>query len=191
MNCNVENATQCIYLPFMAYDYALSPNKYLTKEEEYYLRGILAKFRDTDLRNTTMIMLMLVCGLRSQEVINLSRADFNLDDKSIFIKTIKRGRARIVPLPPDLIFRIKELLESSPEEHLFKMTRMQLCRIWADYRPCKKGTHCLRHTAAKNIYQKTKDFSLAQAFLGHKMISTTAVYLQIQVDADELRGAVS
>lgn len=180
----------CYTIRFM-YEYALTPDKYLSKEEEAFLRANLAKHRDGDLRNTTMVLLMLVCGLRAQEVLNLEKEDFNFNDKSLFVKTIKRGRPRIIPLTTDLVLRFKELFERTEGPRLFAISLRHLTRIWWDYRPCKKGTHALRHTAAKNIYQKTKDFSLAQAFLGHKQISTTAVYLQIQVSADELRDAVS
>lgn len=183
--------TQGIYLVFMAYDYALSPDKYLSTEEEAYLRGVLAKYRDSDLRNTTLILLMLVCGLRSQEALNLRKEDFNFADRSVFIRTIKGGRHRIIPLTTDLVNRFQELFQKTEGEAIFKFSSMQLCRIWGEYRPCKKGSHALRHTAAKNIYQKTRDFSLAQAFLGHKSILTTAIYLQIQVSAEDMRAAVS
>jgi integrase/recombinase XerD len=170
--------------------YALTPDKYLTEPEEQYLRGMLEKHRNDDLRNTTMLLLMLVLGLRAREALNVVKADLNFDDRCIFVDTIKRGRPRVLPLTDDLIGRLKELSAKTEGERLFPIGSVMLYNIWDQYRPCKKGSHALRHTAAKNIYQKTKDISVAQALLGHASISTTSVYLQIQISADKLRDAI-
>lgn len=175
----------------MAYDYALSPDKHLSVEEEKSLRASLAKHRDSDLRDTTMLLLMLICGLRAQEVLNLKKEDFNFTDKSVFVRTIKKGRHRSIPLPDGLVFRFKELFENIDGNTPFPITTRRLRQIWEQYKPCKKGSHSLRHTAARNIFKTVKDLSLAQYFLGHKTISTTSVYLQSQVSAELLRKAVA
>lgn len=175
----------------MAYDYALSPDKYLSDEEEARLRATLAKYRNSDLRNTTSILLMLVCGLRSGEVRNVTKDVINFNDNTIFINTTKGGRPRIIPLTADLVSRLKELCEKSETDRLFPFSRIRHWYIWEQFRPCQnKGTHACRHTAAKNIYKQKQNFPLAQSFLGHKSISTTAQYLQIQTDAEEMRDAI-
>lgn len=177
----------------MKYSYALSSNKYLSQAEEFELRGVLAQYRDLRLRDTTMILIMLVCGLRSREVLNIKKADIDFGVMSLRVATIKNGNPREVPLTFDLCARLKELCAKESRETLFNISSQRFRFIWSQY-TFGKGTHCLRHTAAKNVFSKAKESSRAiaivQTLLGHASLATTAIYLQNIVALDDLRELV-
>ena len=53
----------------------------------------------TGLRNFIMIHLMLDCGLRRSEVINLNVNDINIIDNLVIIRNSKNNKSRVLPLP--------------------------------------------------------------------------------------------
>ena len=60
----------------------------------------------------------------------------------------------------------------------------------------RASTHWLRHTFAHHLLKETEqDLALVQAVLGHKSISTTAIYVKADLEArmkgvKKLRGSV-
>lgn len=174
--------------------YSLTPNKYLTKPEQARLEEILQKFKSSDPRNTTLIWLAIKCGARPQEVLNLSWQDFNNDTRSVFIKSLKGGKNRSIPLPKWLFDRIMNLKPeglSDESAKVFDIGYNMYNIIWRQFRPVKKKLHSLRHTFAVNLYEKSKyNLRLVQLALGHKNMPTTAIYLEIEMSKDALSQAL-
>lgn len=175
----------------MKYTSSLIPTKFLSKSEEGDLRVILEKYRDEDLRYTTMLLFMLSTGARPSEVVNLLWRDINVSDKSVFIKTLKHGDDRCVPLTKNLLQRFRALGRGNEEDKIFPIGYPMFQNRWYKYRPCKKPLHCLRHTFAVNFYKRSRnDLWLTQKVLGHKRLDTTSVYLAVTATLEQLRKAM-
>lgn len=168
----------------------ITSEKYLLPAERLELERVLQKYRGSALRNTTMLLLMLQTGARPQEILNLTWRDIDLVEATVYLKTLKKGHPRYLPIGSDLVSRLDDMggLKIGPVFNIrYNMFRL----IWCDYRPVKKKLHCLRHTFAVDAYHRTNyNLKLIQKSLGHKDLMTTGIYLDFQVNLDELRKAL-
>lgn len=136
-------------------------------------------------------MFMLKTGSRPGEALALEWDDINLKDSSVYIKTQKGGPPRIIPLTKNLIYRLAEMGIGEPKDKVFKISYPYMVDVWNDMRPVKKKPHCLRHTFAKNIFERSDyNLVLTQKSMGHSNIATTSIYLQIHQDFEKLRSVV-
>jgi integrase len=168
--------------------YALNRNKYLNDPEYERLTHILDSFVSRDPRNCLLISLALQTGARAQELLNLSAADLNAHDESVFIKGIKGGNDRELPLRPAFFNQLRSALPA--EGLLFPISYHRLYQIWHQYRPVAKKFHSLRHTFAIRLYRKTKDLRLIQVALGHRNITNTMIYADYLYSQQELRKLI-
>jgi len=160
---------------------------------------ILTVAQNTSFRDFTMISLALFTGLRNSELIHLtvfciapySEITDNLEVPGIIAKG---GRARSIPLHPDIKALLKKWLEwkennsepVSTQSSLFlsKRTKRQLSQ--RDFQRIVKdisieaigrsvNPHVLRHTFATRLLQKS-NLVIVQKLLGHVNIQTTQIY---------------
>ena len=168
--------------------YSLTPNKYLSYEEQGGLERILERHKGVDLRNSTMFLLMLWTGTRPSELLNLKWRDVDFISRRIFIDTLKGGRPRYIPICDELICRLVNLGVKELDDRIFDIGYRRFEKIWQEWRPVKKKLHSLRHTFAVNLYKKSGyNLRLVQQALGHAHITTTAIYLEIETSDAELR----
>ncbi|RYZ82658.1 MAG: site-specific integrase [Proteobacteria bacterium] len=165
--------------------YSLNKNKYLLAPELDRLKRIISDYELSDARNCFMIGVALRTGARAQEVLNLTIADLNTYDETVYIRGLKNSNDREIPLQSDYFKRLYRFAESQVkayeadiaqdlhgpaaakplkkgEHRLFPITYDRLYQVWAFYRPIPKKFHSLRHTFAIELYQKTKDLRLVQ-----------------------------
>lgn len=172
-------------------NYALIPKKYLSPDEQCRLEYLLARYRSSDLRNTTLLLLMLRAGCRPQEALNIKWSDIDLSRRRIFFRTLKGGRPRFVPIGDDLVSRFRDFEMGEDGELVFKIKYNMANKIWWDYRPSNKKLHSLRHTFAVNIYRRSSfNLKRVQVLLGHRSLMTTAIYLEIEPCGDEDRELI-
>ena len=170
--------------------YSLNKNKYLLPPEVERLEILLRDFVDLDTRNCLMILLGLKTGGRAQEILNLTKADLNSYDQSVFIRGLKNSNDREIPLHPSLYAKVQRYADSLSSPELFPIGYHRLHQIWEHYRPIHKKFHSLRHTFAIQLYQKTKDLRLVQVALGHRNIANTMVYADYVYSQQELRRLI-
>ncbi len=169
--------------------YELTRDKYLLPEECESLKGVLTRFKLRSARDVVFIETLLATGARSSEILKLTRADLNAGLKSVYVRATKNSRDREIPLPQDLFERLEKI---SPDVgRIFPFTYNNALRIWHLYRPVKKGLHALRHTAALNFYQRTKDVKLLQTYLGHRSLVNTMIYVDFTASFEDLRRALN
>jgi integrase/recombinase XerC len=161
----------------------MQASKYLNNIERQLIIGICKANIITDTRNAVLILTALYCGLRAQELLNLTISDVDFGNKTIWVKTLKKGNPRTIPAPDCLLKYIKTL----SSEVIFPISYQRLVQVWHLYRPCKKKFHSLRHTCAILLYRKTKDINLVKYVLGHKSLSSTTVYLEETYQVETLR----
>lgn len=156
-------------------------------------------------------LLAYCCMLRPhQEIRLLKRKHFNDSFSLISLSGAenKSGRVRVVSIPEYLQPLIKQRLQSvhDPEINLFTLTQLTyndyyFNLIWTRLKPdmFKKGIlqkdqtiYSFRHTAAVDVYNRTKDIHIIQQLLGHSTMIVTLNYLRGlgELNSQQLKDAL-
>jgi site-specific recombinase XerD len=162
-------------------------------EVDCFLRSI-HRYRDLGITLT-----MLLCGLRSLEVIQLKVSDVNFQQSSLTVSG-KGRRQRIVPMPFRLMQIFEKYLElerpNTNEENFFvilqgnkkgkRMSREGLRNSFR-YRRSKTGItdanpHRFRHTFASDMAKSGVPLTTIQKLLGHADPRTTLIYIELFLD---------
>jgi integrase len=163
----------------------------LDRRETADLLGSLRSWRDKAIAG-----LMLLCGLRSCEVLALDVADVDVGARWLRVSG-KGGKERRVPLDVDVAGLIQAyLLAGRPEtasSRLFvvakgphrgqPLTAAGLRTIFR-YHRAKAGVpagnpHALRHTFGTALAEAGVDLAVMQALLGHAHVDTSARYIHL------------
>jgi integrase len=143
-------------------------------------------------RDRLLFILGVNTGFRISELLSLTRHNVHNGFITVERKNMK-GKlcSRSVPLSESILGLLKTYIESLPESQmtLFPIGRMQAWRIIK--RAAKKsnvsgkiGTHSMRKTLASRVYAASnRDLAITQKALGHKNVSSTISYLQVDADA--------
>lgn len=131
---------------------------------------------------------MYVLGLRISEAMTL-RPD-GVDSKRMLVRVVgKRGRERVVPLPEELLLRLREFWQTHRNrEWMFPGLRgtrpidqnclrgafgsaRERAGLGAEVTP-----HCLRHSYATHLLEGGVAVSTVQVLLGHSSLRSTLLY---------------
>ncbi len=143
-----------------------------------------------DIRDRTMIMLLLTAGLRRSELLNLRTSDLTADLSRVRIVG-KGGKERVVPLPQQTQQILRRYLDGreSTSDLLFPNTvgtRMGNATFYRIFKRVLKRAglngegitaHSLRHAYATMLLHSAVDVKTVQELLGHANLSTTSRYL--------------
>jgi len=175
--------------------------EHLTQQERELLLSIPDLRNLAGMRDYCILNLMLLCGLRRQEVCNLKRQDLKIEGKKFWLYVFGKGsRWRKLPIAsPDLIFELERYFKKQghidkPEAQMFWQIRFKRSTgplpitaegiRWLVSRYVRKANfqkritaHSLRHTCLTNALQRGVDLATVQALAGHSNISTTSRYL--------------
>jgi site-specific recombinase XerD len=180
--------------------------RYLKDEE-------IAKLFDQikNCRDRAMFMLMLRCGLRVEEVANLTTTAIDLRRAQLFIHDGKGGKDRIVYLSSDAhnalamylkkrsSLRVKKVFLVQKGSFKGKPLSVRGIQKRMEYYAKKAGLkvccHQLRHTMATQLLNADADLVVIQDLLGHSQIRTTQRYckisnLKVQRDYHKAIGSV-
>ena len=146
-------------------------------------------------RERTLLDTTYACGLRLSEVLHLQVPDIDSACMVVHIRQGKGGKDRLVPLSPRLLQELRAYWRTfRPRLWLFANARTQ--------RPLCAGTvqrqfqclvrraglkkpatmHTLRHSFATHLLEAGVDVLTLQKILGHRQLSTTALYLHLRSD---------
>ena len=142
------------------------------------------------------IWLALQFGLRVGEVVNLRVEDIDLDNKYVHIQTRigwtpKHNRNRSVPIAAPQKETLKKWIKERPDlDHPYliyssrnKQITERTFQRWVKNTNLGIKPHDLRRSFAKVLYyDSNKDLKLVQVLLGHSNISTTSLYLGLDVE---------
>jgi len=151
----------------------------------------------TDLRDLAVITLLYGCGLRINEALSLNFGNIPRSDTMV-IKG-KRGKERLVPILPLIHKTIKNYVDACPfplkeGDPLFMGIRGKRLNPRSIQLTMEKirGTlglpdsatpHSLRHSFATHLLSAGGDLRTIQELLGHKNLSTTQHYTDVDSDA--------
>lgn len=189
--------------------------KYLTLEQSKELLEATATNtdnhgnHDNSERNFAMITILLNCGLRLQELININISDIDFENNKLNVigkgnkeRTIYLNHACINAINKYLSVRPRDFVKFNSRDALFLSEQKQrISRRTVQYIVKNElknagiekadiySVHKLRHTAATLMYKYGDvDIRALQELLGHESISTTQIYTH--VDNDQVRNAV-
>jgi site-specific recombinase XerD len=145
----------------------------------------------TDVRDRAMFMLMLRCGLRVQEVADLTVDAVDYERKQIFVSKGKGGKDRVVYVSEDARSTLLRYLSkrSAKGKRLFLVQKgtmkgqplsvrgiQKRIEYYAKKSRLNVSCHRLRHTMATQLLNADADLATIQDLLGHGQITTTQRY---------------
>jgi site-specific recombinase XerD len=148
----------------------------------------------TDLRDRAMFMLMLRCGLRVQEVAELTVDAVEYGRRQIFVFHGKGAKDRVVYMSEDARSALLAYLEkrSSKARALFLVQKgpmrgkplsvrgiQKRIEYYARKSELNISCHRLRHTMATQLLNADADLATIQDLLGHSQITTTQRYCRV------------
>ena len=163
----------------------------LEPEEVQNLLKQPSKRYPTGLRNKAIMSLMLHCGLRLSEVVNLKPGNINLTKGKLRVESGKGEKDRDLAVPDYLNDLLDTWRNIRPKSNYFFSTLkgrklsdryiQQMVKRYAEKSGIKKriSPHTLRHTYATQYYRQTKDIETLRRILGHSDISTTTIYITL------------
>lgn len=164
--------------------------KHLRDDEIPKLFEVIRKARDR-----AIFMVMLRCGLRVEEVANLTLKAIDHKRKRVYVHQGKGGKDRVVYISHDAYRALLTYLKMRPRsrsKHLFlveKGTHMgkpisvrgiqKRLEYYARKAGLKISCHDLRHTMATQMLNADADLVTIQDLLGHTRIKTTQRYCRV------------
>ncbi|NIN63069.1 MAG: tyrosine-type recombinase/integrase [Gammaproteobacteria bacterium] len=146
-------------------------------------------------RDWAMFRLMLRCGLRVEEVANLSLGDIDLKQKRIMVVDGKGGKDRVVYISDDAAegltaylkqrahLRAKKVFLVEKGDYKGQPISVRGIQKRMEYYAKKTGLkiscHHLRHTMATQLLNADAEVVSIQDLLGHNWISTTERYCKV------------
>ena len=146
-------------------------------------------------RDRAMFMLMLRCGLRVEEVANLSLAAIDWRRSKLYVFNGKGQKDRVVYISHDtykalvdyvkqrLSLRVKKVFLVEKGTHKGKPLSVRGIQKRMEYYAKKAGLpvscHQLRHTMATQLLNADADLVSIQDLLGHSRIKTTQRYCRV------------
>ena len=166
-----------------------SAPRHLDDQEEQALVAVVTKARN--LRDRTLIVLLLHTGLPAREICRLLRDQVKLGKRSGFLEIIgKRNKYREVPLNATARKILEEYLPTLPPDTIFlfpsSKTREALSERALGYIVKKYAheaslpdvsPHDLRHRSGYRMAESVPLHRLAQ-IMGHDSLDTTKLYIQ-------------
>ena len=162
----------------------------LRDQEVEKLFGVIKNKRDV-----AMFKLMLRCGLRVEEVSNLTLGDIDLKKRRIIVQQGKGGKGRVVYISDDahdaLVaylkirshYRIKKVFLVEKGTYKGQPISVRGIQKRIEYYAKKTGLkvscHRLRHTMATQLLNAEAEVETIQDLLGHNWITTTQRYCRV------------
>lgn len=146
---------------------------------------------EVDYQTWVFINLIVATGLRLSSALNIKVASYVPKDKKIYVQMTKNKKGQVTYINDEMSRILNQYIKR------FELTNNDYMFCTAEGTPLAKRTmqdnvatynrkngvnktsiHLMRHTFAKNYYEKTKDIYTLCHMLGHSNIGITENYLQ-------------
>ena len=168
------------------------------KEDLEHIRATYNLNKPAGVRDLAIFLCFTELGLRASEVANLSLDDFNWYEGTVIIRNTKTHHARTMPLPKNCGEAIYEYLKMARPESLNRVLFLRFAHRRGDAMGREQirgtvrrayaranlpdsitGTHILRHSKAKNMYENGSSLKVIADVLGHESIDTAVIYTKV------------
>jgi site-specific recombinase XerD len=149
----------------------------------------------TVIRDRAMFVLMLRCGLRVEEIANLTIGVMDFKRRTIIVEDGKGAKDRIVYMSNDALHALAAYLRVRPATRIRKIFLVgkgsckgqpisirgiqKRMEYYARRAKVRVSCHHLRHTMATQMLNADADLSTIQDLLGHSSVKTTQRYCRI------------
>lgn len=149
-------------------------------------------------RDRTMLLAMLLGGLRRCEVLGLQLADIDVADRKVTITQGKCGHHRIVPVAPGFFTALTDYLNQERPAEIATSSVFVVLKGPRRGLPLSAGgvdeiisgargraglnrvtCHMLRHTCLTRLREAGMSLEAVQAQAGHRSIESTRIYLHL------------
>ncbi len=152
-----------------------------------------------NIKQHTFCLTTYATGLRVSECCHLTPEDIDSKRMVVRVQQGKGRKDRYVPLPPKLLEALRKYWKAvRPKAWLFEgdipglpITRGTVGKWFPDI--CDRAgllknvtPHTLRHTFATHLLEAGTDLRTIQIVMGHRSLSSTAVYLHVAANATQL-----
>ena len=188
----------------------------ITYEDRKYLkRGDIEKILtailihcDTNIlllkRNLVIFYILLFCGLRREELLQLQIRDVDIEKKMLTVRaeTSKSRRTRYVPLHSQVLLHLREYLQerrkyttprlivsNGRDEGLTQNGLKHLVDTLRKISRVSFSLHQFRHTFAVIFLKANNNIAKLRQLLGHSDIRSTILYLRC-LPPNEMRGDI-
>jgi len=147
------------------------------------------------IRDRSMFVLMLRCGLRVEEIANLAIGVIDFKRRIIMVEDGKGAKDRIVYMSNDALYALAAYIRARPASRTRKIFLAQKgpytgqpisirgiqkrMEHYARKAKIRVSCHHLRHTMATQMLNADADLSTIQDLLGHSSVKTTQRYCRI------------
>ena len=164
---------------------------------ESYLAAINTKTK-TGIRQMALSQIMILAGLRVQEVADLSVEDVDLVNDDIYVQQSKNATDRHIPIGATLKHWLQEWEAIRPESEwffcsykgtqLFQRNIREMVYEIGDRaniyirdggKKSRVNPHLFRHVFATNLLNDNYNIREVQALLGHALVNTTQIYTAV------------
>lgn len=152
---------------------------------ERLVKQLLSTPYRADVRDLLILRLLACLGLRASEVCDLTRRAFNFDEETLTVRG-KGKKDRVIPLLHLETVKLAEayVKDMPPDQNVFQISRQAVASLVDRY--AKRAgidqhvhPHMLRHSFAVYSLKSGVDIRSLSKALGHKNLTTTAIYLDI------------
>ena len=170
--------------------------RYLSDEE---VNQILEALKKRSYNMYLMALMAADCGLRAGEVFNLTWADINFKNKTLFLKNTKNHKDRYAYMTNRVYEELKNLPQQSVDKYLFQNYKggkfehvsRTFERVIKDLklndgitnRKQRVTFHVLRHYYASRLVKKNVPLIVVKELLGHSDIKMTMRYAHLNNEA--------
>jgi len=137
--------------------------------------------------------LLAKTGMRLGELRNLLVSDLNLTEQIITIRMTKIKEPRIIPIPPDMIEKLKRWIgNKKPNDYLFPGRSSPICEGACQEELRERAItlginkrvhpHIFRHSFITELLRQDVSISKVQRIVGHRNLKTTMIYTHLLID---------
>jgi integrase/recombinase XerD len=146
-------------------------------------------------RDKALLAVLIFCGLRRQELLDLTVQCLSLEKKVILVEQGKGGKSRTIYLCEECVGPLRDwmalrsslkvkndwLFVNESRKHMGATTLMNILEDIKGIAGFKGDPrikpHSIRHAAATRLMRNGADIKSIQVWLGHSSLNTTAIYL--------------
>lgn len=166
----------------------------LSQDEVEHILKTISVTSENARRDLLMFRLLLDCGLRRSEVVNLRCKDVNLQNRLLMINDSKFSKSRIVPIPDLVLDLIRYQLlnrDADSDDSLLLHRRggpitVSCIKQFFEHLKRRSGinrlhAHLLRHTFGTSYMSYRGNLEYLRIYMGHETLQMTLNYVHLSL----------
>lgn len=167
-------------------------NEFETLSSNEYIQLLKRVKEDGDLRNITIVYVLLHTGIRISELCNLNRSDIDLNKHELLVQ--KNDEQRVIPLSKEARKHLQMYLDSHSYEAIFisnvgeRLTERAIQYMLKKY---DVNPQKLRHTFCQRLIDNKVDVGTVSQLAGHKDINVTKKYVKEHMNKQKVESEIN